>query len=549
MQSIPYLWLQISPMRLFFLTLLICASGNATAQTSYWQQEVRYTIDAELNTTEKSITGFETIHYKNNSPDELSFIWFHIWPNAYLHDSTALRLQIRSDSARAEKAINAGTGSIERLDFKVDGRAAATETHPNPQYVDVIKVLLPEPLLPGDSVAITTPFKVLLPPYFSRSGYAGTQIMACQWYPKPAVYDQAGWHEFPYLDMGEFYSEFGDFTVTLTVPAEYVVGATGVLQTEDELQRYKKLGKSNFSGQKKKVALYRAPKKKSKKTLTWHATNVPDFAWFADIDFVIQYDTIMLRSGAVIDAFSYYHNQKETIWTNSISYIKDAVKKYSGWIGDYEYPTVQVVEGPANSASGGMEYPMITLITSPDATVEELDGVITHEIGHNWFMSMLGSNERAHTWMDEGLNTYYQFRYEAEKYRWNSVFGESVPQEIRQLPSDQFLNVIYTAVHENLPMTYPMDIPADQFPDSNEYGIVSYIKTALWMYILEASLGRERVDAAVQHYFTKWKHKHPQPADMQAAFEEALGVDLDGFFELTRTEGNFDLGQEPAGKQ
>ncbi len=535
-------------MRILLLILFIYASATATAQTSYWQQEVRYTIEAELNVDEKSITGFETILYKNNSPDVLDFIWFHLWPNAYLHDSTALRIQIRSDSARAEKAIEAGTGSIEGLDFQVDGQPAKTEAHPNPRYVDIVKVLLPQPLVPGDSISITTPFKVWFPPYFSRSGYAGTQFMACQWYPKPAVYDQAGWHEFPYLDMGEFYSEFGDFSVTLTVPAEYVVGATGVLQTEDELRRYKELGKTNVYGRKKKPALYRAAGRRTTKTLTWQADNVPDFAWFADVDFVIQYDTINLPGGAVIDAFSYYHNQENTLWKNSIYYIKDAIRKYSGWIGDYEYPTVQVVEGPANSSSGGMEYPMITLITSPDATVEQLDGVIAHEIGHNWFMSMLGSNERAHTWMDEGLNTYYQFRYEAEKYRSNSVFGNTIPDDIRQLPADQFLNVIYTAVHENLPMASPMDIPADQFPDSNEYGLVSYIKTALWMYILEASLGREKVDAAVKHYFDKWKHKHPQPADMQAAFEEALGVDLDGFFRLTKVKGKFDLGREPDGK-
>lgn len=186
-----------------------------------------------------------------------------------------------------------------------------------------------------------------------------------------------------------------------------------------------------------------------------------------------------------------------------------------------------------------MEYPMITLITSPDASEESLDGVITHEVGHNWFMSMLGSNERAHTWMDEGLNTYFQFRYEAEKYRGNSIFGKSIPTNIRKLPADQFIGVIYNAIHQNLPMNSAMDIPADQFPNSGEYALVSYIKTALWMYILESAVGREKVDLAVNNYFTKWKHRHPQPADMQAAFEEVIKEDLSSFFELTRKEGKF----------
>ena len=147
---------------------------------------------------------------------------------------------------------------------------------------------------------------------------------------------------------------------------------------------------------------------------------------------MIQYDTVQLSNGKVIDAFSYYHNKKSTIWNNSIDYIKDGVRKYSEWIGEYGYPVVQVVEGPKNNSSGGMEYPMITLITSPDAKVETLDAVIAHEIGHNWFMGMLGSNERAHTWMDEGLNTYFQFRYEAEKYRSNSDLRRCDSQRIKR---------------------------------------------------------------------------------------------------------------------
>lgn len=527
----------------FLLFLGALVSTSLMAQSPYWQQDVRYSIQAELNETEKSITAFETVVYRNNSPDTLTFIWYHIWPNAYKHDSTALMIQIKNDSTRSAKQIAAGRGSIEGLEFKVNGKTASTQAHANPQYIDIIKVELNEPLFPGDSVIVTTPFKVLLPPYFSRSGHAGTEFMACQWYPKPAVFDQAGWHEFPYLDMGEFYSEFADYSVSLTVPSSYVVGATGVLETQSELETYKSIGSRNAAARRKKPALYLPPSNAPlTKTLHFRATHVPDFAWFADKDFVIQYDTVQLPGGSIIDAFSYYHDKKKTIWNNSIDYIEDAVRKYSRWVGDYEYPTVQVVEGPENNASGGMEYPMITLITNPDADEEALDGVITHEIGHNWFMSMLGSNERAHTWMDEGLNTYYQFRYEAEKFRGNSIFGKSIPANIRKLPSSQFLAVIYNAIHQNMPMESAMDTPADQFPDSNEYGLVSYIKTALWMYILESAIGRDKLDLAVQNYFNKWKHKHPQPGDMQAAFEEVVGESLDGFFALTKKVGKLDGG-------
>ena len=511
----------------------------ANAQADYWQQKLSYNINAELNVSENSITGSETVVYKNNSPSTLDFIWFHIWPNAYKNDSTALMQQIKNDTSRSRKLENFGKGSIEGLAFKVNDQPAKTEPHPNPRYIDIIKLILNRPLAPGDSVIISTPFKVMLPPYFSRSGHADGQIMACQWYPKPAVYDQSGWHEFPYLDMGEFYSEYADYRVSITLPSQYVVGATGVMQNADELEAYKKVGGKNARNRNNKPVLY-APGKKEMKTLTYFAENVPDFAWFADKDFVIQYDTIHLENGKTVDAFSYYHNKKGTIWNNSIDYIKDGLRHYSNWIGAYEYPVVQVVEGPKNNSSGGMEYPMITLITSPDAKVETLDAVIAHEIGHNWFMSMLGSNERNHTWMDEGLNTYYQFRYEAEKYRSNSIFGESIPAEIKKMPVDEFLSTIYNTIDQNIPMQSAMDIPADQFPNSEEYGLVSYVKTALWMYLLEAAVGTDKLDKAVQNYFAKWKNKHPQPEDMEAAFEEAIGNKLERFFQLTKKEGKFE---------
>ena len=525
-------------MKYLILAFSVFGSSSLLAQSTYWQQQLRYTIQAELNENEKSISGFESIVYKNNSPHTLEYIWFHNWPNAYKNDSTALMRQIQKEPENPKKKTKVGYGSIDGLDFKVNNETARTEPHSNPQYIDIIKVLLQKPLAPGDSVTISTSFKVMLPLYFSRSGYSETEFMACQWFPKPAVFDQTGWHEFPYLDRGEFYSEYGDFDVKLTVPSSYVVGATGILMTKEESDQYKRVGAINTE-KPKKPALYVPSAGAQTKTLTYSAKHVPDFAWFADKDFVIQYDTIHLRSGRVIDAFSYYHNKKKTVWKNSIDFVKDAVKKYSGWIGEYEYPVVQAVEGPANNSSGGMEYPMVTLITNPDATDESLDAVITHEVGHNWFMSMLGSNERAHTWMDEGLNTYYQFRYEAQKYRSNSVFGNGIPANIKQLPADKFLGVIYNAIQQNLPMQSAMDIPADQFPTRDDYGIVSYVKTALWMYMLESSASQEKTDLAVKNYFSKWKHKHPQPEDMQAAFEEALGIDLKDFFLLTKKEGKF----------
>lgn len=520
--------------------VLISTALHAQSPAPYWQQHLRYSIKAELDDTKHTIRGEETIVYRNNSPQALDFIWFHIWPNAYKHDSTALMQQIRNDAELSKKKETYGTGSIDGLAFRVNNQPAATSPHPNPQYIDVIKLVLPAPLAPGDSITIQTPFVVTLPPYFSRSGYADGEFMVCQWYPKPAVFDSKGWHEFPYLDRGEFYSEYGDFDVQLTVPTAYVVGATGTLLTKQEADLYKKIGAENAANRKKDPTPYKSPFQTPTKTLRYTARLVPDFAWFASKDFAIQYDTVQLASGRVVDAFSYYHPRKKTIWVNSIDYIEDAVRHYSQWVGEYEYPTVQAVEGPKNTSSGGMEYPMITLITDPDAEVESLDATITHEVGHNWFMSMLGSNERDHTWMDEGLNTYFQFRYEAEKYRSNSIFGKAIPEAIKKYPVDQFQQAVYGAIERGIPMQSPMDIPAPAYPNSTEYGIVSYIKAALWMYLLESALGFDKTQAAVQLYFQQWKNKHPQPEDMKASFEQATGEDLDAFFELTRKEGKFE---------
>lgn len=523
-------------MKKITLLLLVFVNTKLFSQENYWQQYLHYSIDAQLNDKENSITGSETIVYKNNSPDALSFIWFHIYPNAYKDESTALFQQINNDSSRKQKLKKISKGFISDLAFTVNGAPAKTEAHPKAQYIDVIKLLLNAPLQPGDSVSIATPFKVQLPSYFSRSGFADGEIMACQWYPKPAVYDKDGWHEMPYLDMGEFYSEYASYNVNITVPSAYVVAATGTLQTTAEAELYKQIGGYNSSyrngkEQKMYVPLSTEPTKK----LSYYADSVPDFAWFADKKFIIEYDTVVLNANKIVDAFTYYHPLKNTLWTSSIDYVKDAVHHYSRWIGEYAYPVVQAVEGPKNNSSGGMEYPMVTLITSPDAKPETLDGVIAHEVGHNWFMSMLGTNERDHAWMDEGLNTYFQFRYEAEKYRSNDIFGDKIPADIRKLNEADFQATVYNAMTQ-IPIHPAMEATSASFKNSEEYGLASYIKPAEWIYILEQSIGMEKVDKAFHDYFNEWKFKHPDPLDMRLSFEHSINGGLGNYFELIKKE-------------
>ncbi len=188
-----------------------------------------------LNDIDNTLDGYEVLNYTNNSPDTLYFIWFHLWPNAYKNDRTAFSEQLlqlgRTDFYFSDENER---GYINRLDFKVDGITTQLEDHP--LYIDVAKLVLPAPLVPGQTIKITTPFHEKLPLNFSRGGHVAHTYQITQWYPKPAVYDKDGWHPMPYLDQGEFYSEFGNFNVQINVPQDYVVAATGELQNQDEIK-------------------------------------------------------------------------------------------------------------------------------------------------------------------------------------------------------------------------------------------------------------------------------------------------------------------------
>ena len=205
---------------IFFISII------SAQESDYFQQVVDYDIEVTLNDKDHTLSAYEKLNYLNNSPDTLSFIWFHIWPNAYKNDSTAFAKQKGSESKFA-RADSAKRGFIDSLDFSVDGKKVNWESHP--EWIDVVKIKLNTPLNPGESVQIETPFFVKIPNQFSRLGHTGKHYEMTQWYPKPAVYDRKGWHPMPYLNQGEFYSEFGSFDVKITLPKDYRIMATGDL--------------------------------------------------------------------------------------------------------------------------------------------------------------------------------------------------------------------------------------------------------------------------------------------------------------------------------
>jgi hypothetical protein len=522
-------------MRLAFFSMLLFLGFIVHAQTpAYWQQQVNYTIQVSLDDQKHQLDGTVSMEYSNNSPDKLDFIWFHLWPNAYKNETTAFARQLlRDEDGKKRLKGMKDKGAMEGLDFTVNDVKAGTEA--DPENIDIIKLILPKPLAPGEKAVIKTPFRVKLASYTSRSGHDGQNYMVCQWYPKPAVYDRKGWHPIPYLDQGEFYSEFGNFDVSITLPSSYIVGATGELQNAAELKQYKDMGRSNVAAHSRKNVIKYQPQAGTK-TLAYKITNAHDFAWFADKEFVVRYDTLQLEQGRTIDVFTYHHPDGNKNWINSTDYVKSGARAYSGYLGTYSYPVVQAVEGPKNDMSGGMEYPTITLITSPSANEEVLDAVITHEVGHNWFYGMLASNERDHAWMDEGLNSYFQFRYEAEKFRGSSIFGDKIPKELKQKSAADFQAAIYNAMSQ-IPMDEAIETRSADFNNKDAYGLVEYVKTAIWMYVMELYLGRPRLDAAMQTYFNEWKFRHPYPEDMRKSLESNLKEDLSPYFDLLNKKG------------
>ena len=215
---------------LFLLAAMQTVWLAATAQ--YWQQETNYKINVALDDKNHTLKGNLELEYTNNSPDKLDFIWFHLWPNAYKNENTAYAKQVLRDKD-GKKRLQVNPGFIDSLDFSINNVKA--ELVADSANIDVVKVVLPKSLQPGEKVVIKTPFFVKIPSYTSRSGHIEQSYIICQWYPKPAVYDRKGWHPIPYLDQGEFYSEFGSFDVQIKVPSTYVIGATGTLQKEQDL--------------------------------------------------------------------------------------------------------------------------------------------------------------------------------------------------------------------------------------------------------------------------------------------------------------------------
>lgn len=516
--------------------LFIFGHFSVAFSQGYFQQEVNYKIHVMLNDQLHELNAFETIRYINNSPDTLYFIWFHLWPNAYSDNNTPLAKQLLTLNGK-QRLFNDPDlkGYIDSLNFEINGKQVRWELLPD--QPDICRVFPDVPLNPGDSLIISTPFRVKIPKgVTSRLGHIGESYQISQWYPKPAVYDQSGWHPMSYLDQGEFYSEFGSFDVSITLPANYIVGATGNLQNQTEFDLLDELATDTAWYKKTDLEGFSFPaSSKQLKTLRYTVNRVHDFAWFADKRFhVLKGKVTLPESGREITTRVMFTNEQADLWKDALQYVNDAILFYSKHIGDYPYESYTVVQS-ALSAGLGMEYPGISVIGLVESAYS-LDEVITHEIGHNWFYSALGFNERQHPYLDEGLTSAYTTRYMNEKYPdkklWEVYVGKMKMAKflhIDQMPI-QRMQELERLVQARSNLEQPINLPATDFSNIN-YGIMIYNKAGLAFNYLRAYLTDSVFDAAMQEYYRKLIFTHPHPHELRSLIETKTKKDLNWFFD------------------
>ncbi len=508
-------------------------SMNLVAQQTYFQQEVNYKMNVVLNDKDHSLKAEQEIQYINNSNTSLDFIYFHLWPNAYKDHSTALAKQLL-DLKRTEFYYSKpeDRGYIDSLDFKVNGSPVKVEF--DPQNKDICKILLNVPLRSLDTIKITTPFYVKIPSArFSRMGHSGQAYYITQWYPKPAVYDKDGWHPMPYLDQGEFYSEFGSFDVSITLPQNYILAATGdridadaeedflnqkVIKTLEKIDRGLYEGDMSFP-----------PSSPKNKTVRFKQYRVHDFAWFADKRFNVLHDQIKLpNTEKIVDTWTFFTNKNFRLWKDALDYVNESTLFYSYMVGDYPYNNISAVDGVL-MAGGGMEYPNITVIGDVGDPLT-LDVTITHEVGHNWFYGILGSNEREFPALDEGLNSYYEMTYVKAKYperKLGELVGVDSTNRLLGLNRYEYWREkeISYMMSARSNIHQPLNTPAAELSSYN-YGAIIYSKMAVVLDYLHDYMGDDAFNKAMQFYYENYKFKHPKPSDLLQTLQYFSGVDL-----------------------
>ena len=515
---------------------------TAAQQGAYFQQHISYDIKVSLDVEQHMLFGCEKLTYLNYSPDTLIYVWFHLYPNAYKDEHSIFARE------EEDRGINdffyireSDRGNITLDTIRIG------DTHLQWKYKDgdetEMKVLLPRGLVPGDSINFSMNFTVKIPRFISRLGHYNLHYEMTQWYPKIAVYDNKGWHNDGYHILGEFYGDYGTFNVSITLPENMWVAATGVLTDEKEkirraemLEYTKQLDKMPEDLIKRQLDSLKSVNKQVEenyhsgkillKTISFFAEHVHDFAWACDYRYLLR-----KTEHANTSIYLFVLPENYITWKLADQYARDAVTYMTGWYGDYIYPSLCVVD--SYNPYGGMEYNNLVLCSAKNILGDRrFEEVVFHEIGHQWFYGMLGNNEMDDSWLDEGLTQFNEIRYFKEKY--NGNFNDS--WIIHTLMGDESTNhkeiVKYSllSLSSYNPSLPPASDKAYNYRSRVEFSNV-YLRPAFALDMLKYSLGDSVFNAAMRNYYRKNLLHHPSGKSLVSAFNEITHQDWQWYFD------------------
>ncbi len=508
-------------------------NADGSPGPAYWQNRTDYKISATLNEQDTSITADEIITYTNNSPASLGFVWLNLEQNDLKSDSRSRMTSSPNTSGREE--FNGG--------FVIQSVAISENGKSNPaQYLITdtrMQIQLKTPLKPkGGKIEIHIVYSFTIAPQgLERSGWMNTKngivYDIAQWYPRMAVYDDLkGWNTLPFLGNGEFFLDYGDYDFSINVPSDQLVAASGDLVNPNEVLTKTEIERLGEARKSDKTVRIISPSEvgKSETRLSmngrtsWHFTirNARDVSWASSKAFIWDAAKVNLPSGKSCLAHSVYpvESDGDTAWGRATEYLKNSIEIFSKHWYEYPYPNAVTVGGPV----GGMEYPAI-VFCSPRATRKVLWMVINHEIGHNWFPMIVGSNERENAWMDEGFNTFIDLLSYKDFNR-----GEYEPKrdgEYAPKGGNPAREIVPYLMNDTVP---PVITYADNIPGKYVHPL-EYFKTAFGLVLLrDYIVGQDRFDNAFRNYITNWAFKHPSPFDFFRSMNNGTGENLNWFW-------------------
>lgn len=507
----------------------------------YWQQQADYTMNLELDDEKQRLYGVETITYHNNSPDQLEFLWLQLDQNLFEKESDTYKTRTNTIESRMSlqeiKGLTPSFDGGNKIEFVKD---ATGKPLPYTIVKTMMRIDLPKPLKSKEKISFQIKWWQNINNRMEVGGRSGYEYFAAdgnylytvaQYFPRMCVYsDDEGWQNKQFLGKGEFTLPFGNYDVSITVPADHLIAASGVLQNAKEVLDATQLKRMEQAKSERKTPVIIATeaeaiarekgKSKAKRTWKFKAENVRDFAFASSRKFIWDAMGVEMSNGSVVMAMSMYPKEGNPLWERySTKVVAHTLNWYSHYTFDYPYPVAWSV----HTDRIGMEYPMICFNGGrPDAdgtyserTKYGMLTVVIHEVGHNWFPMIVNSDERQWTWMDEGLNSFLQYLTEQQ---WERDYPSS------RGPAERIVDYM---IADNS-VVNPIMTNSEQVV---QLGNNAYGKPATALNILrETVMGRELFDFSFKTYSNRWKFKHPSPADFFRTMEEASGVDLDWFW-------------------